>query len=31
MTKRLIKEWLPIADIGIESVHERTPKTPAVR
>jgi adenine-specific DNA methylase len=28
MTKRLIEEWLPIADIGIESVRERTPMTP---
>ncbi|MBD1193927.1 DUF1156 domain-containing protein [Vulcanococcus sp. Clear-D1] len=26
--KRLIEEWLPIADIGIESVRERTPMTP---
>jgi adenine-specific DNA methylase len=28
MTKRLIEEWLPIAEIGIESVRERTPMTP---
>lgn len=26
MTKRLIEEWLPIADLGIESVRERTPR-----
>ena len=25
MTKRLIEEWLPIAEIGIESIRERTP------
>ena len=25
---RLIERWLPIADIGIESTHERTPMTP---
>ena len=28
MTKCLIEEWLPIAEIGIESVRERTPMTP---
>jgi adenine-specific DNA methylase len=28
MTKRLIEEWLPIAEVGIESVRERTPMTP---
>lgn len=28
MTKRLIEEWLPIAEIGIESIRERTPMTP---
>lgn len=29
MTKtRLIERWLPIAEIGIESVRERTPMTP---
>lgn len=28
MTKRLIEEWLPIAELGIESVRERTPMTP---
>ena len=28
MTRRLIEEWLPIAEIGIESVRERTPMTP---
>ncbi|EAU70808.1 hypothetical protein BL107_12086 [Synechococcus sp. BL107] len=28
MTKRLIEEWLPIAEIGIEGVRERTPMTP---
>lgn len=27
-TKRLIERWLPIADVGIESVRERTPMTP---
>jgi adenine-specific DNA methylase len=27
-TRRLIEEWLPIAEIGIESVRERTPMTP---
>ena len=27
-TTRLIERWLPIADIGIESVRERTPMTP---
>lgn len=27
-TKRLIERWLPIAEIGIESVRERTPMTP---
>lgn len=26
--RRLIEEWLPIAEIGIESVRERTPMTP---
>jgi len=31
MTKRLIEEWLPIAEIGIESVRERTPMTPPSR
>src|SRR6516164_2929257 len=25
---RLIEEWLPIAEIGIESLRERTPMTP---
>ncbi len=28
MSNRLIEEWLPIADIGIESLRERTPMTP---
>ncbi len=28
MTTRLIEQWLPIAEIGIESVRERTPMTP---
>lgn len=28
MTTRLIERWLPIAEIGIESVRERTPMTP---
>ena len=28
MTKRLIEEWLPIAEIGLESLRERTPMTP---
>ncbi|MFM1798265.1 MAG: hypothetical protein RLZZ117_543, partial [Cyanobacteriota bacterium] len=28
MSKRLIEEWLPIAELGIESVRERTPMTP---
>ena len=27
-TPRLIERWLPIAEIGIESVRERTPMTP---
>src|SRR5208337_1743765 len=27
-SRRLIEEWLPIAEIGIESVRERTPMTP---
>lgn len=27
-TKRLIERWLPIAEIGIESLRERTPMTP---
>ena len=27
-TTRLIERWLPIAEIGIESVRERTPMTP---
>src|SRR3954451_20785719 len=26
--RRLIEEWLPIAEIGIESLRERTPMTP---
>src|SRR3954454_23355106 len=26
--RRLIEEWLPIAEIGVESVRERTPMTP---
>ncbi len=28
MTKRLIETWLPIAQIVIESLRERTPMTP---
>ena len=28
ITKRLIERWLPIAEVGIESVRERTPMTP---
>src|SRR5580765_7566766 len=28
MTTRLIERWLPIAELGIESVRERTPMTP---
>jgi len=28
MTTRLIEKWLPIAEIGIESLRERTPMTP---
>lgn len=28
LTRRLIEEWLPIADLGIESLRERTPMTP---
>lgn len=28
MTRRLIEDWLPIAELGIESVRERTPMTP---
>ena len=28
MTRRLIETWLPIAELGIESVRERTPMTP---
>lgn len=28
MKRRLIETWLPIADLGIESVRERTPMTP---
>ena len=28
MTNRLIETWLPIAELGIESVRERTPMTP---
>src|SRR5258708_35950530 len=27
-TRRLIEDWLPIAEIGIESLRERTPMTP---
>lgn len=27
-TRRLIEEWLPITEIGIESLRERTPMTP---
>ncbi len=26
--RRLIEEWLPIAELGIESTRERTPMTP---
>ncbi|MBX9715041.1 MAG: DUF1156 domain-containing protein, partial [Burkholderiaceae bacterium] len=28
MTRRLIEDWLPIAEIGVESLRERTPMTP---
>ena len=28
VTKRLIEEWLPVAEIGLESLRERTPMTP---
>jgi putative DNA methylase len=28
MTRRLIEDWLPITEIGIESLRERTPMTP---
>jgi len=28
MSKRLIEEWLPVAEIGVESLRERTPMTP---
>jgi adenine-specific DNA methylase len=28
VTQRLIEKWLPIAELGIESVRERTPMTP---
>lgn len=28
MTTRLIERWMPIAEIGIESIRERTPMTP---
>lgn len=28
MTKRLIESWLPIAELGVESLRERTPMTP---
>lgn len=28
MTRRLIETWLPIAELGIESLRERTPMTP---
>ncbi|HMO44758.1 MAG TPA: DUF1156 domain-containing protein [Rubrivivax sp.] len=28
MTRRLIEDWLPIAQLGIESLRERTPMTP---
>lgn len=28
MTPRLIEQWLPIAELGIESLRERTPMTP---
>jgi adenine-specific DNA methylase len=27
-TSRLIEHWLPIAELGIESLRERTPMTP---
>src|SRR5258708_13194423 len=27
-TRRLIEDWLPIAEIGVESLRERTPMTP---
>lgn len=27
-TRRLIEEWMPIAELGVESVRERTPMTP---
>src|ERR1039458_5337490 len=26
--RRLIEEWLPIAELGVESLRERTPMTP---
>jgi len=28
MARRLIEEWLPVAEIGLESLRERTPMTP---
>ena len=28
MTRRLIETWLPIAQLGVESLRERTPMTP---
>jgi hypothetical protein len=28
MTTRLIETWLPIAEIGLEGLRERTPMTP---
>lgn len=28
MTRRLIETWLPIAELGVESLRERTPMTP---
>ncbi|ARV59178.1 hypothetical protein BZZ01_11530 [Nostocales cyanobacterium HT-58-2] len=28
MTRRLIEDWLPVMEIGIESLRERTPMTP---
>ncbi len=28
MTSRLIEDWLPIAELGVESLRERTPMTP---
>jgi adenine-specific DNA methylase len=28
MSRRLIEDWLPISEIGIESIRERTPMTP---